>query len=192
MLAEIQPPSGHPVPGYPSTGAAVLLPGIDRPLANYPPVLALTLLTQPGPREREILVGVRTPAANRTHQDVASVPTSRVPLVLAEAWIDQLRRGRLDEAAARSDLRSEVANIFSSKLGLADPLELGLVRFTVQRLAAAQGISVIGEDDAGAMLTETLTMLNAHVVLDAGRDHIPDATASYNPLVWGTVDNSSP
>jgi len=170
-------------------GAAVLLAGIDRPLKDFAPVLALTVLSANGPAAREILVGVRNPAANKTHQDVASVPTRRVPLVLAKAWISQLRRGRPDEAAARLDLRSEVANIFSMKLGLADPLELGLVRFTVVRLEGTQGISVIGENEDGTVLTENLTMFNVCVVLEEGRDYVPKATASYDPLVWGTVDD---
>jgi hypothetical protein len=112
-----------------------------------------------------------------------------VPLVLAKAWIEHLRLGRPDEAAARLDLRSEVAYIFSMKLGLADPLELGLIRFTALRLEGAQGISVIGEDENGGMLTEKLTMFNACVVLEKGRDNVPEATASYVPLVWGTVNN---
>jgi len=165
------------------------VPGIERPLEDFSPVLALTLLSENWPAPREILVGVRNPAANKTHQGVASVPTRRVPLVLAEAWIEALRRGRPHKAAARLDLRCEVANIFSMKLGLADPLELGLVRFTVVRLEGTQGISVIGEDEDGTALTENLTMFNACVVLEEGRDHIPKATASYDPLVWGTVDN---
>jgi hypothetical protein len=126
-LAEPPAPSGPSTPlPYNGRGAAVLLAGIHRPLEDFAPALALTLLTGPGPATPEILVGVRNPAANRTHQDVASVPT-RVPLVVAEAWSDQLRRGRADQAAARADLRSEVANIFGLKLGLADPLEPGLV-----------------------------------------------------------------
>lgn len=188
-LAEAQTQSPRGSRSDKGRGTAVLLAGIDRPLEDFAPVLALTLLSENGPAAREILVGVRNPAANKTHQDVASVPTRRVPLVLAEAWIDQLRRSRLDEVAARLDLRSEVANIFSRKLGLADPLELGLVRFTVVRLEGTQGISVIGEDEDGAVLTENLTMFNVCVVLEEGRDNVPKATASYDPLMWGTVDN---
>lgn len=170
-------------------GAAILLPGIDRPLEDFAPVLALTLLSENGSAAREILVGVRTPAANKTHQDVASVPTRRVPLLVAQAWMDQLSHGQLDKAAARLDLRFEVANILGMKLGLADPLELGRVQFTVVQLEGTQGISVIGEDEDGTVLTENLTMFNACVVLDGGRDNVPRATASYEPLVWGTVGN---
>lgn len=188
-LAEVRTrPRRGPVPDG-GRGAAVPLAGVDRPLADFAPVLALTLLGENGPGAREILVGVRNPAANRTHHDVASVPTRRVPLVLAEAWIDQLRRDRADEAAERLDLRSEVANIFSMKLGLADPLELGRVQFRVVRLEGTQGISVIGADEDGTVLTENLTMFNACVVLHEGRGAVPKATASYDPLVWGTVEN---
>jgi hypothetical protein len=188
-LAEVETRPQHRTRPDGGRGAAVLLAGIERPLEEFAPVLALTLINQNGASTREILVGVRNPAANKTHQDVASVPTRRVPLILAQAWIEQLRRGRLADAAARPDLRSEVANMFSMKLGLADALELGLVRFTVIRLESTQGISVIGANEDGSVLTESLTMFNACVLLDAGRDDVPKATASYDPLVWGTVDN---
>ncbi len=169
-------------------GAAVLLDGLHRPLADFAPVLALTLVICQWPDEPEILVGVRSPAANHTHPDVASVPTRRVPLLLAEAWLADVRRDGAEPAAARADLRVEVTNVLAAKLGLADALELGRIRFRVLRLEATQGVSVIGEED-GDPLTENLTMFNACVILEEGRDLVPRATASYDPLVWGTVGN---
>jgi hypothetical protein len=167
-------------------GAAVSLCGIGRSLQDFAPVLAVTVLTEPAPAAK-ILVGIRTPAANKTHQDVASVPTRRVPLLLAEAWIARLRQRRADELLTRPDVHAEVANLFGMKLGLADPLELGRARFTVVRVDATQGISVIGENDDGSLRTENLTMFNACVMLELGRDEVPPATASYDPLVWANV-----
>ncbi len=164
-------------------GAAVTLCGLGRSLEDFAPVLAVTLLTGRCPAA-EILVGIRTAAANKTHQEVASVPTRRVPLLLAQAWIESLRLGRADDLLTQRDLHIEIANLLGMKLGLADPLELGRARFTVARVDATQGVSVIGENDDGSLRTENLTMFNACVVLESGRDEIPRATASYDPLVW--------
>jgi hypothetical protein len=170
---------GHP--------AAVVYSGLGRSLEEFAPVLAVTLLTPGDPMRAEIFVGVRTAAANKTHPDVASVPTRRVPRLLARSWLEQLRLGQHEEAGRRDDLRAEVANIFSRKLGLADALELETFRFRVERLDAVQGHSVIGELDDGSPVAEQLTMFNAHVVVEEGRAGMAKATASYDPLLWGDV-----
>jgi hypothetical protein len=118
---------------------------------------------------------------------VASVPTRRVPLLLADAWIECIRQRRPIELPARRDLQAEVANLLGMKLGLADPLELGRARFKVVRVDATQGISVIGENDDGSLRTEKLTMFNACIVLDLGHEEVPKATASYDPLIWADI-----
>lgn len=179
---------GAPAPGPATWGGARLLPGLYRPLAIYQPVLALTILRHAASRP-EIVVGVRDPESNRYHQNVASVPTRRVPPAIARHWLRALRTGRPATAAARADLRDEVANIFSRKLGLADHQERDEIRFRVESLSAAQGISVIGEQDDGRPRTENLTMFNAVVWVEKGDEHLPTGTASYKPLVWADVDN---
>ncbi|HEV7965230.1 MAG TPA: hypothetical protein VGP57_21980 [Actinoplanes sp.] len=177
---------GAPPPGPTTWGGGKLLPGLHRPIGSYQPVLALTVLrhsmTQP-----EIVVGVRDPATNRFHPNVASVPTRRVPPAVAKIWLWYLRTHRDASAARRADLRDEVANIFSRKLGLADFQERGEVSFRVESLTAFQGISVIGELEDGRPRTENLTMFNATVWLEKGDECLPMSTASYNPLVWAEV-----
>jgi hypothetical protein len=175
-------------PGPQTWGGAKLLSGLHRPLGTYQPVLAITVLRHARSRP-EVLVGVRDPNANVYHQNVASVPTRRVRPSVAKNWLWSLRAPWQTAAAERADLRDEVANIFSRKLGLADGLELGGVDFEVSALSAFQGISVIGEDGLGRPRTENLTMFNAVVHLRKGDDHLPLFTASYNPLVWADLDD---
>jgi hypothetical protein len=175
-------------PGPQTWGGAKLLPGRHRPLGTYQPVLAITVLRHAKSRP-EVLVGVRDPNANVYHQNVASVPTRRVQPSVAKNWLWSLRAPWRTAAAERADLRDEVANIFSRKLGLADALEIGEVHFEVAALTAFQGISVIGEDECGRPRTENLTMFNALVYLEKGDEHLPESTASYNPLVWADMDD---
>ncbi|MEV6633842.1 hypothetical protein AB0M54_24135 [Actinoplanes sp. NPDC051470] len=179
---------GVSAPGPATWGGARLLPGLYRPLVVYQPVLALTVLRHATNRP-EIVVGVRDPGSNRYHQNVASVPTRRVPHAIARHWLRALRTGRQTSAATRADLRDEVANIFSRKLGLADRQERAEIGFHVESLSAAQGISVIGEHEDGRPRTESLTMFNAVVWVEKGDEHLPPETASYRPLVWADVEN---
>lgn len=171
-------------------GGAIRHHGLGKPLDQYSPVLALTLL-RPRPDGRyQILVGVRSPESNRTHPNVASVPTQRIKSsAVARCWIQRLRRSGGASLVMRNDLRGEVSYLLARKLGLADPLEYGHVRFGALKLSAAQGRSVIGETPTGEPLTERLTMFNCSVLLREGADHIPRKTASYDPLVWAEVDD---
>jgi hypothetical protein len=148
------------------------------PLSEYAPVLALTVLRK-YETHSEILTGVRTEAANATHANVISVPTQRVPVLLAERWLAELDRG----AALADDLMREVEHLLARKLGLADALELGTVTLDIRAVGVWQGTSVIGEDEDGPV-TEELTMFNACVEVTAGADLFPAETASYQPLVW--------
>jgi hypothetical protein len=165
-------------------GGSKLLPGVGRSLSRYRPVLALTVLREVA-GSRQILVGVRDPRANRTHPDVASVPTRRVPDLLAREWQSMIRK---DRGAEYPGLAGEITALLGLKLGLADPLERGEVTFRIGSVGASQGISVIGEDHAGVPETEELTMFNAEIVLERGADLLPKATASYSALVWAELD----
>lgn len=151
-------------------------------LTSFPPVLALTLVRRSTSGEFEILSGVRTPDANRTHQEVVSVPTLRVPATTAERWLTAVD----SPLTAVPDITREVTNLLARKLGVADPLELGQLRLEIHKVGAWQGTSVIGEDDAGPV-TEDLTMFNACVEVVAGGDLFPSRTASYDPLLWSPV-----
>lgn len=157
---------------------------VSQPLVSYRPVLALSLLRKRSQRW-EVLTGVRTEEANKTHPGVVSVPTMRLPGIVAQDWID-----RMDDPGFRTDgtaLR-EVANMLARKLGVADLLELGLVQLRQLDLRAWQGTSLIGEDDAGP-ISEDLTMFNACVEVVTGSALFPRETASYSPLLWAGVDD---
>jgi hypothetical protein len=163
-----------------------ILPGIHRPLARYRPALALTVLRYTA-SQPDIVVGVRDPDSNPTHPNVVSTPTRRIQPAVAGKWLWYLRAHRGAALARRPDVRDEVDHIFSRKLGLANHQELDVIRFRVESLSAAQGISVIGEHEDGSPRTENLTMFNAVVRLDKGGEHLPSKTASYRPLAWASV-----
>jgi hypothetical protein len=166
-----------------------LLSSVSHPLSLYRPVLALTLVRRGSAGQFEILTGVRTPAANRTHQDVVSVPTLRVADPVAAEWLDTLSR-RPDEPLAETDeVAREVANLLARKLGVADWLELGEIELRCRKLGAWQGTSVVGENDDGGLVTENLTMFNACVEVVRGGELFPPSTASYDPLLWARVDD---
>lgn len=146
---------------------------ISEPFTRFRPVLAVSLLRRRD-GDWEILTGVRTPAANRTHPDVVSVPTLRVPEVVAEQW------------PGDGDVLREVENLLARKLGVADALELGLISLAQRHFGGWQGTSVIGEDEEG-LRTEDLTMFNACVEVLSGSDLFPERTATYDPLRWARV-----
>jgi hypothetical protein len=134
----------------------------------------------------EILTGVRTEAANKTHPGVVSVPTLRIPNEVAMNWLERLREPDETTLHAEGVTLREVRNVLARKLGVADALELGLIRLKQLDLAVWQGTSVIGESQGG-LVTEDLTMFNACVEVVAGSDLFPKETVSYNPLIWARV-----
>jgi hypothetical protein len=169
-----------------------------------PCVVALTLIDERTlvagrvVRTSELLLGVRRRETNREHGGVASVPTKRVPESLLRAALSDVpassRQGLrfLDGAVVSNESRPGAAplsdiveTILARKLGLADALELGSVRFDAQARVLKTAVSpVFSASDLG----ESMTMLNVLVKLRAGRASIPSSTASYDPLSWLTVD----
>ena len=179
----------HVPPGPATWGGGRLLGGLNRPLVDFQPVLALTILRQTD-RGPQILVGVRNPETNKTHQNVASVPTRRVRHTVATRWLRSMRTRRPLSPSECDDLGGEVSHTFSLKLGLADAQERGRVRFEVKAFGAYQGVSVIGErPEDGQPVTENLTMFNTVIALEHGHDLVPSDTASYRPLVWAGIDD---
>lgn len=150
---------------------------VTAPLANYRPVLALTVLRY-GSNDVEILTGARTEEANRTHPGVVSVPTQRVPEIIAANWLSGLD--------ASTGLEREMEYLLARKLGVADALELKKIRYKIHALGAWQGTSIIGENQRGPV-TEDLTMFNACVEIVEGAELVPPETASYDPLFWTPV-----
>jgi hypothetical protein len=157
------------------------LADVSQPLVTFAPVLALTLVRR---RDTgfEVLTAIRTAAANRTHPGVVSVPTCRVPAVIAREWLDGLG------SSVPVSVAREVENLLARKLGVADALELGDLELAVHELHAWQGTSVIGEDEDG-LRTEDLTMFNACVEVTRGSELVPEETASYHPIRWARPDN---
>jgi hypothetical protein len=158
---------------------------VSEPLSRYRPVLAVTVLRRQD-AGWEILAGVRTEGANATHSNVVSVPTLRVPNVVATSWIERLDDPDDTTFHAEGAALREVTNVLARKLGMADALELGRIRLEQLDLGVWQGTSVIGENEHG-IVTEDLTMFNACVAILAGAELFPTHTASYNPLVWAPI-----
>ena len=160
----------------------------DAPLTDFKPAIALTLVRQPSPRRYEILCGVRTPAANRTHADVVSVPTLRIPRPVAQRWLDlRARTGGIADGETEGEVLREVTNLLARKLGVADALELGRITLRHHGIDGWKGTSVNGEFADGTLDTENITMFNACVEVVDGGDLFPERTAAYNPLIWTPV-----
>lgn len=150
---------------------------VKNSLSMYRPVLALTVLRHHS-NGVEILAGARTEEANPTHPGVVSVPTQRVPEVIAANWLSGLD--------ASTGLERETEYLLARKLGVADALELEKIRYKIHDLGAWQGTSIIGENQRGPV-TEDLTMFNACVEIVEGSELFPTETASYKPLLWVPV-----
>jgi len=155
----------------------LLLDGRELPMEHYAPVIAVTVLRD-GADGTEVLTVVRRPETNATHPDVLSVPTMRVPVGLADHW-----PSAASDATGIAGLAFCVEALLSRKLGLADVLELGEVRYRLGRLGAWQGTSFIGVDGERD-ITEDLTMFNVAVYLTRGGHHVPAGTASLAPITW--------
>ena len=171
-----------------------LTPGVEKPLSEHRPVLAITCLrrSQHSRSSWEILVGARTPEANRTHPDVVSVPTMRVSVEHAATWWKpgDPHIQKVDNSA--NSIVIDVNRMFTQKLGLADQVELGQLKYQMKALGVWQGISYIGNGDDDVQgsrpLSEALTMFNAALVMEAGAELVPPATVSYRPLAWVSAD----
>lgn len=166
--------------------------GVSEPLDVFVPGLALTLVRPSKAIEgQDVLVGVRT-KDNVTHEGVLSVPTVRVPNVLAERWkpVTGARMISADEIRSRpwlvADLAYVIENLLARKLGVADALEHHEVAFRVESLLALQGESLIGVE-GDTEIVEKLTMFCAQVRWDEGND-VPRSTAAYDPLLWVPED----
>jgi hypothetical protein len=153
-----------------------------------------------------VLTGNRIAEGNRTHVNVASTPTMRIPsleagLLLAES-IPFCLSGNIEpmkpfvskslgpSVAAVPDnsdeLGSKVGNLLALKLGLGQAIERA--RKPIGRASIARciiGFSYIEDNASGEPLYEPLIMLGAVVGLEeeAART-IPDRTSSYSHLGW--------
>lgn len=172
----------------------------DNTTQNPPFILALTIikgttaLKYEITNDSQILVCVRDSKANKTHPDVVSVPTQRIPTVLAEqvlgesSSIGSNKDTKLlsntpifcDELDGHNELLYMIESLLCRKLGLSNALEEGLFRFK-----AILAGNLIGKANYPNLNTsEHLQMLNAVVFVEVGADLVPEQTASYRKIHW--------
>ncbi len=177
----------------PKSSMEVALGSDESPPVSH--VVALTIVSLDpeqvgGTDSMDVLIGVRRPECNGNHKNIASVPTKRVPervfSTIKERWRGSLRslEGVAEEAQggqAEDEVYDTVESILSRKVGLADHLEYGRVKFSAEPFVYRAGASpLLGDGDR----PEELRMINLLVRLREGRDLIPASTASYSALKW--------
>jgi hypothetical protein len=175
--------------------------------SRVPDVIALTLLDASSAVERKITretkvwVCVRNKDVNRTHPDIVSVPTQRIPQALAEDLADFERLGEDGAFGATKlfvdDLRSNdefsghdatiyaVESLLSRKLGISSELERKQVIFSAALRGIQQDFAVyreLGEQ-------EELRMLNLVVWITRGSDLFQESTTSYSSGRWIFLSN---
>lgn len=171
--------------------------------SNYSPVLGLTILRQVGSsRRREILVVARRPATNRTHPNVVSVPTQRIPAILAQEITKESHLvGNVgatqvyDGTPIRrvSGGRNHQATLYAVEALMAKKFEIGASLVTRQILFSAVLRTVaFGKITYPSETTddefEFIAMVNVEVVIEEGSGLIPPETASYTNLKWISLD----
>lgn len=170
------------------------------------PVLSLTVLdgsSLPGGELRadsRVLVVVRDAVANLTHPNVVSVPTQRIPAQLYDAIVASARsvgkdrNVRFFDGGVISSKTDDGHNatvhateaLLARKLGLAEGLESGRVRFRAALRARVDGTAVYDNVGSDAIF-EPISMLNVVVELACPQDELPLTTTSYSLLAWTSV-----
>lgn len=170
------------------------------------PVLSLTLLDASTLSQgivrpnSKILVVARSAEANRTHPHVVSTPTQRIPQAMNEAIIDSSEavgttsgityfRGPSADSVVHNDhhpLVSAVESLMSRKLGLADALERGKIRFRTTLRTQVRGAALY-DNLADSDLYECVSMINVIVSLEDDENELPLNTSSYSVMAWTSV-----
>jgi hypothetical protein len=159
------------------------------------PVIALTVLDADD-GERSILIGVRTVTANRTHPQVISTPTQRIPWsfvrqlsagATAIGGLESSGRARVldiqSSASSEAATRYVVRALFSSKLGIAAQLETGKLEYRAAVESLTLGTAQYPNLPAHQG-KERILMFNIRVTITEGAGLFPTGTASYDPLAW--------
>lgn len=199
----------HNLPGFMTPGDIFDIFTHGDPKGLWQPVLSTTVVTRLN-GSLHVLTGKRTAEGNKTHVNVASTPTMRIPaeeagLLLAErvpfylsGTVDPLRPFVSDSLTPsvaglpdnRDVLASKVANLLALKLGLGPVFESS--RRSVGRASLARcvaGFSYLDDDASGAPLFEPLIMFGVIVGLDQeAASQIPAETSSYSYLDWVPID----
>jgi hypothetical protein len=145
------------------------------------PVLALTIVDcQDGSASHgKVLVAVRDAATNVTHPNVVSVPTQRMPELLARSlapsddWCDS------DRQSGHCPLVFAAEALLARKLALGDALESGQVGFEVR-----VGTTLTGSAEYGRGITEPIEMTNLVLRVVRGVECFPRRTSSYSDVQW--------
>jgi hypothetical protein len=149
----------------------------------------------------KIQVVVRDPQTNETHPNVISIPTHRVPDVLFRAilesaeWEEEFgsttfyKAGDVDNISesAHHPVVYAVETILSRKLGVANELELGTLRFRAALRAVTKGKSVY-PDSESLERTEHIAMANIRVIITHGAQLFPLNSPSYSSIFWVSLN----
>lgn len=158
------------------------------PTDRYLPVLSVVLVDARGGRE-SVLVGIRSEAVNRSHPNVVSVPTMRLPLQLAEAVLaarehgGALSRSMCVPGVAHDPVGYAVWSLLAAKVGLADAIERKAFDLSILDSCVLQGESLIDYVD-GVDVVEQLTMINLLCRIERGHEEVPRRTAVFSRLSW--------
>lgn len=171
---------------------------------NPPFVLALTIVN--GTRalkkgmsgDSQILVCVRNSDVNQTHPDVVSVPTQRIPAVLAEKILENSQSIGIEgdtilleqeiisknSANGHNELLYIIESLLCRKLGVSEYIERGQFSFEASLVGNLKGVANYPNLES----TEQLQMLNVVVHLESGAELFPEHTTSYNLIKWVPVN----
>ncbi|WP_424978726.1 hypothetical protein [Leisingera sp. S232] len=151
----------------------------------------------------DVLICVRNEDINETHPNVISVPTQRIPAVLAEKIIaagaeegssgsTTIYRGQAassKSANGHSEIIYAVESLLAGKLGLADAIERGDFSFTARlagnQIGTANHPEFHGTDRPDH---EDLQMMNIMVRVDRGAELLGEPTVSYDHVKWVSID----
>lgn len=150
--------------------------------------------------DSQVLVSVRDPVNNRTHPGVVSVPTIRLPAVLAVGLRQGYRVGNrfgateLFDSVAVNSWESDghasiifaVKAILCQKLGVAEALESGEVSFSAGVAASSTGWSYYDEPPSAG---EFIRMTTLAVSITQGARMFTTRTSSYSNVMWCKVED---
>lgn len=144
-------------------------------------VIALTVV-----RDQQLLLSQRSPTANRTHPNIVSVPTMRIPWPLAQGLVGFYGAPVVSsEFSNGHDPRIFVAEaVMSRKLGMA--LEDGRPKYDVGVAVVVSGTAKyeLGETESGAT-AEPIRMINLRVTLrEPATFSFAEKTTSYSKIFW--------
>jgi hypothetical protein len=158
-------------------------------------VLALTVIDCDAP-DRQILLGVRAPATNRTHPGVVSTPTQRLewphlrPLcsgVDISSTSSDAVTFDLNQSPTGLLLRYAVDALLARKLEVGAALERRRLRYEASIVSLTLGEALYPNLPLTQAL-EQILMLNVLVGVWRGADLFPRRSASYDPIAWVSAE----